>query len=73
MLCKAAARNLKVEHSLGVSQNEGYLYGGPHKDKSVLGSKLGSPFWGNYHLYSIFNFSRLSSCKYPGGRGDMVV
>ena len=32
---------------LGVSQNNGYLYGGPHnKDYSILGSILGSPDFG---------------------------
>ena len=32
---------------LGVSQNEGYLNGGPHdKDYSILGSILGSPSFG---------------------------
>ena len=32
---------------LGVSQNSGYLFGGPHnKDYSILGSILGSPYFG---------------------------
>ena len=33
---------------MGVSQNSGYLFGGPHnKDCSTLGSILGSPVLGN--------------------------
>ena len=36
---------------LGVSQNYGYLFGGPHdKDHSILGSILGPSILGNYHL-----------------------
>ena len=36
---------------MGVSQNYGYLFGGPHnKDCSILGSILGSLILGNYHL-----------------------
>ena len=32
---------------MGVSQNKGYLSGGPHnKDYSILGSILGSPYLG---------------------------
>ena len=35
----------------GVSQNWGYLFGGPHtKDCSVLGSIMGFPYFGNYHV-----------------------
>ena len=34
---------------VGVSQNYGYLFGGPHnKDYSLLGSILRSPILGNY-------------------------
>ena len=32
---------------MGVSQNSGYLFGGPNnKDYSILGSILGSPYFG---------------------------
>ena len=32
---------------MGVSQNYGYLFGGPNnKDYSILGSILGSPYFG---------------------------
>ena len=32
---------------MGVSQNQGYLFGGPFsKDCSILGSMLGSPYLG---------------------------
>ena len=32
---------------MGVSQNQGYLFGGPYnKDYSILGSILGSPYFG---------------------------
>ena len=32
---------------MGVSQNEGYHFGDPHnKDYSILGSILGSPYFG---------------------------
>ena len=32
---------------MGISQNYGYLFGGPHnKDYSILGSILGSPYFG---------------------------
>ena len=32
---------------MGVSQNQGYLIGGPHsKDYSILGSIFGSPYFG---------------------------
>ena len=32
---------------MGISQNWGYLIGGPHnKDYSILGSTLGSPYFG---------------------------
>ena len=38
---------------MGVSQNQGYLFGGPyHKDYSIVGSILGSPYFGK--LPSIF-------------------
>ena len=38
---------------MGVSQNYGYLFGGPHnKDCSILGSILRSPYLGNYHIES---------------------
>ena len=36
---------------MGVSQNHGYLFGGPHnKDYSILGSILGPLILGNYHI-----------------------
>ena len=36
-----------MDLDVGVSQNEGYLLGGPHnKDYSILGSILGSPYLG---------------------------
>ena len=36
-----------LELQMGVSQNYGYLFGGPHnKDYSILGSILGSPYCG---------------------------
>ena len=32
---------------MGLSQNYGYLFGGPHnEDYSILGSILGSPYFG---------------------------
>ena len=37
-------RCLGLEANVGVSQNEGYHFGGPNnKDYSILGSILGSP------------------------------
>ena len=39
---------------LVVSQNSGYLFGGPHnKDYGILGSILGSPFLGKPFLHKI--------------------
>ena len=39
--------NTEEEAQMGVSQNYGYLFGGPNnKDYSILGSKLGSPYFG---------------------------
>ena len=36
---------------MGLSQNQGYNSGGPYnEDYSILGSMLGSPIWGNYHM-----------------------
>ena len=36
---------------MGFSQNRGYLFRGPNiKDYSILGSILGSPILGNYHI-----------------------
>ena len=36
---------------MGVSQNQGYPFGGPNdKDYSILGSILGSLILGNYHI-----------------------
>ena len=36
---------------LGVSQNQGYYFGGPNsKDCSVLGLHWGPPILGNYHF-----------------------
>ena len=38
---------LKLLHEVAVSQNYGYLFGGPHnKDYRILGSILGSSFLG---------------------------
>ena len=40
---------------LGVSQNEGYLFGGPHhKDYYILGSILGSPYFGKLPFICAF-------------------
>ena len=37
-----------------VSQNEGYLFGGPHnKDHSIFGSILGPPILGNYQMETL--------------------
>ena len=39
---------------MGVSQNYGYLFGGPHsKDYSILGSILGSLIMGNFHIRAL--------------------
>ena len=39
---------LEAKWHMGVSQNYGYLFGGSHnKDYSILGSILGSPYFGN--------------------------
>ena len=39
-----------------VSQNYGYLLGGPYnKDYSILGSILGCPILGNYHMVQSLN------------------
>ena len=39
---------------LGVSLNEGYLFGGPYsKDRSILGSILGSPYLGKLPFASL--------------------
>ena len=35
-----------------VSQNEGYLFGCPYdKDHEIVGSMLGTPIYGNYHIH----------------------
>ena len=48
-----ATRAGKPLEDIGVSQNWGYLFGGPHnKDYNLLGSILGSPFLGNYQMTS---------------------
>ena len=40
---------------MGVSQNYGYLFGGPHnKDYSILGSILGSSYFGKLPYILIF-------------------
>ena len=45
---------LKEEEHMGVSQNQGYLFGGPHnKDSNILGFILGSPHFGKLP-HSIF-------------------
>ena len=37
---------------MGVSQVYGFLFGGPHnKDYSILGSTLGSPYFGETAIY----------------------
>ena len=37
----------EMRWEMGVSQNYGYLIGGPHnKDHSILGSILGAPYFG---------------------------
>ena len=46
---KKEGRKLGTCHhsDMGVSQNSGYFFGGPHsKDYSILGSILGSPYFG---------------------------
>ena len=49
------------EHTYGVSQNYGYLFEGPHnKDYSILGSILGSPYFGKLPYTHII--TRLKSC-----------
>ena len=36
---------------MGGSQNQGYHFGGPrNKEYNILGSILGSPILGNYHM-----------------------
>ena len=41
------------QHQIGVSQNYGYLFGGPHnKDYSILRSILGSPYIGKLPNWS---------------------
>ena len=57
---------LTVNRNLGVSQNYGYLFGGPHnKDYSILGSILGSPYFGKlpfrYCQGSIGGFQEIRS------------
>ena len=45
---------------MGISQNYGYLFGGPHnKDYSILGSILGPPYFGKlpYRGYSQIPYS----------------
>ena len=47
---------------MGVSQNYGYHFGGPHnKDYSILGSILGSPYFGKlpYRLESYTSFKNI--------------
>ena len=47
---------------MGVSHSQGYLFEIPYdKDCSILGSTLGSPIEGNYHIgfWARFMFSRL--------------
>ena len=53
---------------LGVSQNWGYLFGGPYnKDYSILGSILGSPYFGKlpFILETTYNYSRSDFKKHP--------
>ena len=47
-----AAYKLTTDYKdMGVSQNYGYLFGGPHnKDYSILGSILVPLILGNYHI-----------------------
>ena len=46
----------KEAHDLGVSQNYGYHFGGPNnEDYSILGSILGSPYFGKLP-FNVFAF-----------------
>ena len=59
-LLAGASRELEVETSsllwgprryMGISLNLGDHFGDPkNKDNSILGSILGSPYFGNYHI-----------------------
>ena len=52
---------------LGVSQNKGYLIGGPHnKDYIILGSILGSSYFGK-PPYNVFLYSLLRPIKLGSG------
>ena len=53
--------SLGISRYMGVSQNSGYLFGGPHnKDYSILGSILGSLYLGKLPYVGIFG-ERLES------------
>ena len=47
---------------MGVSQNLGYLFGGPYnEDNDILGSAWGPPILGNYHM--VEGISRIRSSQ----------
>ena len=50
---------------MAVSQNFGYRFGGPHnKDYSILGSVLGAPILGNYHMVVSITCGPFLGCPY---------
>ena len=54
----------EVVQNMGISQNSGYLFGGPHnKDYNMSGSILGSPYFGE--LPCLPSTIRLRDCTIP--------
>ena len=55
----------------GVSQNYGYLFGGPNnKDCSILGVYIGVPlFWGTTMLWTALDGRKIMFCGVSGGFG----
>ena len=50
-------RKYQGRRYMGVSQNWGYRFGGPHnKDYSILGSILGSPYFGKVQYKVVQDF-----------------
>ena len=65
-------RQRPLLNNMGISQNYGYLLGGPHnKDYSMLGSTLGSPCFGKLpHTLAWFNISYMLCTL---ARGALIV
>ena len=52
------------QRDMGVSQNHGYLFGSPYNlDYSILGSILGSHYFGKLPLFLLFSLDLLAERK----------